>query len=150
MACPQEYTSAGFELQLGTNHFGHFAMVQQLIDKLQAQVRPLPSHKAASVLQAFQERTMPCKCHSTRAVRMATTYACLHITFCFVQQIMLKANSKHLPHSTAFPASSTRRTDLSAVSGLKMHDGPVAVAADFPKQDRGSRVSGLHLWSHRH
>lgn len=41
MFCPQEYTPAGFELQIGTNHFGHFALVQQLIGKMQSQVSGL-------------------------------------------------------------------------------------------------------------
>ncbi|KAK9813767.1 hypothetical protein WJX73_008149 [Symbiochloris irregularis] len=40
MFCPQEYTAAGFELQIGTNHFGHFALVQQLLGKMQKQAFP--------------------------------------------------------------------------------------------------------------
>ncbi|KAK9813700.1 hypothetical protein WJX73_004097 [Symbiochloris irregularis] len=53
MACPQEYTSAGFELQIGTNHFGHFALVQQLIDRLQAQTFPSRIVVVASLAYAF-------------------------------------------------------------------------------------------------
>eukprot|EP01025_Chloroclados_australasicus_P020470 TRINITY_DN21573_c0_g1_i1.p1 TRINITY_DN21573_c0_g1~~TRINITY_DN21573_c0_g1_i1.p1 ORF type:complete len:262 (-),score=14.45 TRINITY_DN21573_c0_g1_i1:170-955(-) len=37
MASPQSYTQAGFELQIGTNHFGHFALTQQLLPKMKAQ-----------------------------------------------------------------------------------------------------------------
>lgn len=36
MACPFESTQAGFEMQIGTNHFGHFALFQSLKDKLAA------------------------------------------------------------------------------------------------------------------
>ncbi len=36
---PLTYTKDNFELQVGTNHFGHFVLVQCLLDKLQQQVR---------------------------------------------------------------------------------------------------------------
>ncbi len=36
---PLTYTKDNFELQVGTNHFGHFVLVQSLLDKLQQQVR---------------------------------------------------------------------------------------------------------------
>jgi NAD(P)-dependent dehydrogenase (short-subunit alcohol dehydrogenase family) len=40
MACPQATTRDGFELQFGTNHLGHFVLVNQLIPAL---VRGVPS-----------------------------------------------------------------------------------------------------------
>lgn len=39
MACPQSYTKNGFEMQVGTNHFGHFELTRCLMDKLKQQVR---------------------------------------------------------------------------------------------------------------
>ena len=36
---PLTYTKDNFELQVGTNHFGHFVLVQSLLDKLQKQVK---------------------------------------------------------------------------------------------------------------
>ncbi len=36
MPVQREETAEGFELQIGTNHFGHFALVGQLLDKLLA------------------------------------------------------------------------------------------------------------------
>lgn len=36
--CPQQFTKDGFELQVGTNHFGHFHLVSKLLNKLQNQV----------------------------------------------------------------------------------------------------------------
>ena len=38
MACPQSYTKNGFEMQVGTNHFGHFELTSSLMDKLKQQV----------------------------------------------------------------------------------------------------------------
>ena len=40
---PLRYTKDNFEMQVGTNHFGHFALVQSLLPKLKQQVR-LPYH----------------------------------------------------------------------------------------------------------
>ena len=38
MACPQSYTKNGFEMQVGTNHFGHFELTRLLMDKFREQV----------------------------------------------------------------------------------------------------------------
>ena len=35
---PQTYTKDNFELQVGTNHFGHFVLVESLLQKLKQQV----------------------------------------------------------------------------------------------------------------
>jgi NAD(P)-dependent dehydrogenase (short-subunit alcohol dehydrogenase family) len=40
MAMPQRATAQGFELQFGTNHLGHFALVGQLLDQLRAASAP--------------------------------------------------------------------------------------------------------------
>lgn len=41
MACPLSYTQQGFEIQMGVNHFGHFLLTQQLLEKMRAQVGPV-------------------------------------------------------------------------------------------------------------
>jgi NAD(P)-dependent dehydrogenase (short-subunit alcohol dehydrogenase family) len=40
MATPQRTTAQGFELQFGTNHLGHFALVGQLLNRLKAASAP--------------------------------------------------------------------------------------------------------------
>lgn len=37
-AVPLSYTKDNFEMQVGTNHFGHFVLVAGLLDKLKQQV----------------------------------------------------------------------------------------------------------------
>ena len=37
-ALPLSYTKDNFEMQVGTNHFGHFVLVTDLLDKLKQQV----------------------------------------------------------------------------------------------------------------
>lgn len=37
---PLTYTKDNFELQVGTNHFGHFVLVESLLGKLKQQVAP--------------------------------------------------------------------------------------------------------------
>lgn len=39
MMCPLQYTKDGFEMQIGTNHFGHFALVADLLASMRALVR---------------------------------------------------------------------------------------------------------------
>lgn len=38
---PLTYTKDNFELQIGTNHFGHFVLVESLLDKLKQQATPV-------------------------------------------------------------------------------------------------------------
>lgn len=38
MACPKSYTKQNFEIQMGTNHFGHALLLQLLLEKMKAQV----------------------------------------------------------------------------------------------------------------
>lgn len=54
MACPQTYTKDGFEMQIGTNHFGHFALTEPLVPKLVAQDFPSRVVALASVGHKFQ------------------------------------------------------------------------------------------------
>lgn len=54
MACPQSYTKDGFEMQIGTNHFGHFALTEPLVPKLIAQEFPSRVVALASIGHKFQ------------------------------------------------------------------------------------------------
>lgn len=49
MATPLEYTKQGFELQVGTNHYGHFHLTSQLLPLMRAQPRPARVVNLASV-----------------------------------------------------------------------------------------------------
>ncbi|BDA50603.1 Retinol dehydrogenase 11 [Coccomyxa sp. Obi] len=40
MACPESYTKDGFEMQIGTNYFGHFALTRDLLPSMKALKRP--------------------------------------------------------------------------------------------------------------
>ena len=42
MACPLSYTQQGFEIQMGTNHFGHFLLTSILLSKMKSQVSSPP------------------------------------------------------------------------------------------------------------
>ena len=43
MACPEDVTKDNFELQVGTNHFGHFQLTRLLLEKLKQQASA-PDH----------------------------------------------------------------------------------------------------------
>lgn len=44
----QSYTKDNFEMQVGTNHFGHFVLVAGLLDKLKQQVGHLQDKSCQS------------------------------------------------------------------------------------------------------
>ncbi|KAL3151249.1 hypothetical protein ABBQ38_013088 [Trebouxia sp. C0009 RCD-2024] len=48
-AVPLSYTKDNFEIQIGTNHFGHFALVAGLMDKLKQQDTPVRIVAVASL-----------------------------------------------------------------------------------------------------
>ncbi|DBA97802.1 TPA: hypothetical protein ACH3X3_012673 [Trebouxia sp. C0006] len=52
LGVPLSYTKDNFELQVGTNHFGHFVLVQSLLDKLQQQGTPVRIVAVSSSLHA--------------------------------------------------------------------------------------------------
>ena len=43
MACPEDVTKDNFELQVGTNHFGHFQLTRLLLENLKQQASA-PDH----------------------------------------------------------------------------------------------------------
>lgn len=69
---PKTYTSDGFETQIGTNHFGHFALTIDLLPHLKQQVPP-PS---------------PCRHPRPRVCRLYTYLSLFH--WCFWKQPSLK------------------------------------------------------------
>lgn len=56
MGCDKSYTADGFEMQLGTNHMGHWALIagdKGLLPHLKAQARTLNQLQAARVLREY-------------------------------------------------------------------------------------------------
>ncbi len=67
---PQSYTKQGFEMQIGTNHFGHFMLVHGLLPKLTAQVRAVAAvctRDRLTVRHAAQHRSS-CLLHQNSTV----------------------------------------------------------------------------------
>eukprot|EP00884_Botryococcus_braunii_P023186 jgi/Botrbrau1/9551/Bobra.0089s0010.1 len=56
MACPLSYTTDGFEMQIGTNHFGHWALTEAVLPKLKKQ--GFPSRIVAVSGDAYKAGTM--------------------------------------------------------------------------------------------
>lgn len=52
MALPQRQTADGFEMQMGTNHFGHFALTGRLLERLQA----APAARVVAVTSILHRR----------------------------------------------------------------------------------------------
>ncbi|KAK9837292.1 hypothetical protein WJX81_004012 [Elliptochloris bilobata] len=58
MMCPLQYTKDGFEMQIGTNHFGHFALTQALLPSMRALGRPARVVAVSSMGHQLQDMKM--------------------------------------------------------------------------------------------
>lgn len=77
---PLTYTKDNFEMQVGTNHFGHFVLVESLLVKLKQQVRDNVSVKGA--LQDLHLH-LQMICFSTKLVaRLLNTLPVPLVYFC--------------------------------------------------------------------
>jgi NAD(P)-dependent dehydrogenase (short-subunit alcohol dehydrogenase family) len=59
MACPQTYTKDGFEMQIGTNHFGHFLLTLLLVPALKAGAKQLGRPSRVVCLSSIGHRRSP-------------------------------------------------------------------------------------------
>ena len=85
LGVPLSYTKDNFELQVGTNQFGHFVLVQSLLDKLQQQVRDnglsLWEKCAARPAPAFVDDLLQddACCYTLPVLLTQGKQACLHL-----------------------------------------------------------------------
>lgn len=59
LACPLEHTEDGFERQIGTNHYGHFALFQGLVPSLVAGAKQLGKSSRVVVLSSMIHARSP-------------------------------------------------------------------------------------------
>jgi NAD(P)-dependent dehydrogenase (short-subunit alcohol dehydrogenase family) len=57
MACPQSYTADGLEMQIGTNHFGHFLLATGLVPALLKAARPGRTARVVAVSSIGHRRS---------------------------------------------------------------------------------------------
>ena len=91
--CPVQYTKDNFELQIGTNHFGHFHLMSQLLSKLQSQVG---SSRYATGFATF--------------LHIAHTLHCTHTRHLGLTYFLRWHCSSHRPTSHADPYAPTQVT----------------------------------------
>jgi NAD(P)-dependent dehydrogenase (short-subunit alcohol dehydrogenase family) len=137
MAAPFALTADGFESQMGTNHFGHFALTNQLLPKLTDRVVTLTSMAHWPGLIDFDDINWKTRRYSAWLAYSQSKLA--NLLFTSELQRRLRLAGSPLRAVAAHPGYS--HTNLQGATGRKLGDAlmsavtrVVATSADFGAQ----------------
>lgn len=105
---PLTYTKDNFEMQVGTNHFGHFVLVQSLLDKLKQQV------KTASGSATMQNCTIPPRPVLHGSVIPAASTTILRHAYTH--------DATHLLHRHTYTPAASHRTQSHSLIGILLDE----------------------------
>ncbi len=131
MMVPQGRTADGFELQLGTNHLGHFALTNLLLPHLTDRVVTVSSGLHRSGMIDLADLNWERRRYSPLGAYRQSKLA--NLLFSVELQRLLTAAGSRVRSLAAHPGWA--RTNLQSHSGSRLTDGISQVAGRFLAQD---------------
>ena len=148
MFTPQQATRDGFELQLGTNHLGHFALTGLLLE----QMLPVPGSRVvtvSSLAHRIRARINFADLQAERSYRRVAAYSqskLANLMFTYELQRRLSGAATHHHRGRRPPGRRRHRADPQLVRGLRRSrpadqpDGGDGRAARAARRDRPRRA----------